>query len=216
MELLEQLDWQVPHHIIVPGGNLGNCSALGKGLEELRELGMIASLPKLSVIQAEGANALVRTMRESGGKSLVPVRAETAATAIRIGNPVSWKKAVRVLQSTGGRCEQVSEAEIAMAKAEIGGDGIGCEPASAVTLAGLKKLVHQGFVRPHESVVLVLTGHVLKDPEYTLKFHRGELLPEAPEVERRQLQSHRRAPIPLEPEVDSVLRVLEAAEKAHD
>ena len=213
IELLEQLDWQVPDHIIVPGGNLGNCSALGKGLEELRSLGLIETLPKLSVIQAEGANALVRTVRETGGKRLVAVQAETAATAIRIGNPVSWKKAVRVLEVTAGRCEQVSEAEIAVAKAEIGGDGVGCEPASAVTLAGLKKLVRQGFVQPHERVVLVLTGHLLKDPEYTLKFHRRELLSEAAESERRSLDAYRRAPLEVEPEVEAVLRVLEAAEK---
>ena len=213
VELLEQLDWQVPHHIIVPGGNLGNCSALGKGLEELRRLGVIHSLPRLSVIQAEGANALVRTLREKAGKELVPVRAETAATAIRIGNPVSWKKAVRVLEFTGGRCEQVSETEIAIAKAEIGRDGVGCEPASAVTLAGLKKLVRLGFVQLHERVVLVLTGHLLKDPEYTLKFHRRELLPETPEAERRRLDPYRRAPLEVEPKVEAVLRVLEAAEK---
>ncbi len=214
LELLEQLDWQVPDHIIVPGGNLGNCSALGKGLEELRRLGLIQSLPKLSVIQAEGANALVRTLRETGGQRLVPVRAETAATAIRIGNPVSWKKAVRVLESTGGRCEQVSEAEIAIAKAEIGSDGVGCEPASAVTLAGLKKLVRQGFVHHQERVVLVLTGHLLKDPEYTLNFHRRELLPETAEDQRGRLDPYRRAPLEVEPSVEAVLRVLEAAEKS--
>jgi len=213
IELLEQLDWEVPDHLIVPGGNLGNCSALGKGLEELRSLGLIHTLPKLSVIQAEGANALVRTVREQGGKQLVTVKAETAATAIRIGNPVSWKKAVRVLESTGGRCEQVSEAEIAIAKAEIGSDGVGCEPASAVTQAGLKKLVRQGFVHRPQRVVLVLTGHLLKDPEYTLKFHRRELLTEAAEGERERLDPYRRAPLEVEPEVEAVLRVLEKAEK---
>ena len=102
LELLEQLDWQVPDHIIVPGGNLGNSSAIGKALLEMRDLGLIAKLPKLSVIQAEGANALVRTLREAAGKHLVSVQAETRATAIRIGNPASWKKAVRVLDATGG------------------------------------------------------------------------------------------------------------------
>ena len=215
IELLEQLEWQVPDHIVVPGGNLGNCSALGKGLEELRDLGLINTLPRLSVIQAEGANALVRTMREAGGKRLISVQAETAATAIRIGTPVSWKKAVRVLESTGGRCEQVSEAEIAIAKAEIGSDGVGCEPASAVTLAGLKKLVRQGFVQRQERVVLILTGHLLKDPEYTLKFHRRELLSDAAEKERTVLDSYRHAPLVVEPNVDAVLRTLEQAEKTN-
>ena len=164
IEILEQLNWEVPDHIIVPGGNLGNSSALGKALIELKELGLISRLPKLSIIQAHGANPLFRSMKESGGKSIQPMSADTFATAIRIGNPASWKKAVRVLQSTGGACEEVSEVEIALAKAEIGSDGIGCEPASAVTLAGLKKLVRSGFVKAHDTTVLVLTGHVLKDP----------------------------------------------------
>src|SRR5881392_2417152 len=147
LELLEQFDWQVPDHVIVPGGNLANSSALGKAFLEMKDLGLISTLPRISIIQAEGANPLVRTLREAGGKELVRVRAETMATAIRIGSPASWKKAVRVLQATNGTVEEVSEAEIALAKAEIGADGIGCEPASAVTLAGLKKLVDHGFVR---------------------------------------------------------------------
>src|SRR5207302_7851321 len=104
----------------------------------------ISRLPKLSIIQAEGANPLVRMVRDKKTE-LTPVEAETMATAIRIGNPASWKKAVRVLETTGGAVEQVSEVEIAEAKAEIGADGIGCEPASAVTLAGLKQLGKQGF-----------------------------------------------------------------------
>jgi threonine synthase len=166
-------------------------------------------LPKISIIQAEGANALVRTVRETGGKKLIPVQAETAASAIRIGNPASWKKAVRVLEISGGTVEQVSEAEIALAKAEIGSDGIGCEPASAVTLAGLKKLVQAGFVRQADGVVLILTGHLLKDPEYTLKFHRGELFTmDDAEV----LRSQQRAPIALEANADAVIASLRKAE----
>ena len=213
-ELMEQFDWQPPDHVIVPGGNLGNSSALGKAFGEMKDLGLISGLPKLSVIQAEGANALVRTVREKGGKELVSVHAETLATAIRIGNPASWKKAVRVLEASGGTVEQVSEVEIALAKAEIGADGIGCEPASAVTLAGLKKLVKQGFVKANESVVLVLTGHLLKDPDFTLKFHRGDLFAGTPhEKEAAVLAPRQRAPIVLEASVDAVLKTLEAAEK---
>jgi threonine synthase len=216
-ELLEQLDWQPPDHIIVPGGNLGNSSAIGKALLEMHDLGLISRLPKLSIIQAEGANALVRTLRENGGKSLITVQAETAATAIRIGNPASWKKAIRVLQATGGACEQVSEVEIARAKAEIGAEGIGCEPASAVTLAGLKKLLKQGFVKPGESVVLVLTGHLLKDPGFTMEFHRGELFPSTPESDSAvsELQSLRRPPIVLDATLDAVIRALEQQEKSN-
>jgi threonine synthase len=214
LELLEQFDWQPPDHIIVPGGNLGNSSAIGKALIEMRDLGLISRLPKLSVIQADGANALVRTLREAGGKRLVSVQAETRATAIRIGNPASWKKAVHVLEATGGACEQVAEIEIAQAKAEIGAEGIGCEPASAVTLAGLKKLVKQGFVKPDESVVLVLTGSLLKDPDFTMEFHRGDLFKgTAGESASAALNPLRRPPIVLDATLDAVMRALEQAGK---
>ena len=214
-ELLEQMEWQPPDHIIVPGGNLGNSSAIGKALLEMRDLGLIPRLPKLWVIQAEGANALVRTLREAGGKRLVSVQAETRATAIRIGNPASWEKAVKVLQATGGACEQVSEVEIALAKAEIGAEGIGCEPASAVTLAGLKKLLQQGFVKREESVVLILTGNLLKDPDFTMDFHRGSLFQGAAhESENTQLKPFRHPPVVLEATLDAVIQALDQAEKS--
>lgn len=212
LELLEQLGWELPDHIIVPGGNLGNSSAIGKALLEMRELGLIARLPKLSVIQAEGANALVRTLREGAGKRLISVSADTRATAIRIGNPASWKKAAHVLEATGGACEQVTELEIAQAKAEIGAEGIGCEPASAVTLAGLKKLARQGFVKPSETVVLVLTGNLLKDPDFTIDFHRGELFKD--QAQEGSLDALRHPPIVLDANLDSVVRILEQAEKS--
>ena len=212
-ELLEQLNWEPPDHIIVPGGNLANSSAIGKALREMKQLGFISRLPKVSVIQAEGANPLVRTIRETNGEKLVPVRAETLATAIRIGNPASWKKALRVIRETEGTVEQVSEIEIASAKAEIGAEGIGCEPASAVTLAGLKKFVKQGFVKPNELVVLVLTGHLMKDAEFTLKFHRGDLFAGTPqESDSRVLRPQQRAPLLLEPNVEAVIELLRSAE----
>jgi threonine synthase len=215
IELLEQLDWQPPDHIIVPGGNLGNSSAIGKALLEMCDLGLISRLPKVSVIQAEGANALARTLRESGGKHLVSVQPETRATAIRIGNPASWKKAVHVIEATSGACEQVSEIEIAQAKAEIGAEGIGCEPASAVTLAGLKKLLQKKFVKPEETVVLVLTGNLLKDPDYTIEFHRGELFKEVLSAGAGgQLSALRRPPIVLDASLDAILHTLDQAEKS--
>jgi threonine synthase len=214
LELLEQLEWTPPDHIIVPGGNLGNSSAIGKALVEMRDLGLISQLPKLSVIQAAGANALAQTAR-AGGKQLITVQPDTRATAIRIGNPASWKKAVNVLESTGGACEEVSEIEIAQAKAEIGAEGIGCEPASAVTLAGLKKLLQRGFVKPDETVVLVLTGHSLKDPDYTIDFHRGELFQGSPdESAAAVLNPLRRPPIVLDATPDAVLRTLDQAERS--
>jgi threonine synthase len=177
-EIAEAFDWNVPDHLIVPGGNLGNSSALGKGFRELRELGLTARMPRISVIQAAGANPLVRSLEENHGMDLQPVEAHTRATAIRIGNPASWRKAVRVIQDTDGWCLDVSEAEIAIAKTELGAEGLGCEPASAVTLAGLKKLCARGAIASSETVVLVLTGHTLKDADYTIDFHRGTLLKE--------------------------------------
>ena len=214
-ELLEQMDWQAPEHLICPGGNLANASALAKGFAEARQLGLIARVPRISIIQAEGANPLYRAMQKSGGRTLVPVEAETRASAIRIGNPASWQKAVRVLQGTGGWCEQVSEAEIAQAKAEIGAEGIGCEPASAVTLAGLKKLVAAGHVSSEERVVLLLTGHTLKDADYTIQYHRGELLSAAEEASlsgsaRAANTLLKRPPIVLDANRDAILPVLDS------
>ena len=213
-EILEQTDWQVPHHLIVPGGNLANSSALSKGFAELQKLGFISRVPRISIIQAEGANPLFRSIQEWGGAKLEPVVAETRASAIRIGNPASWRKAVHSLLSTGGWCEQVSEREIAMAKAQIGAEGIGCEPASAVTLAGLQKLVQSGRVGRDETAVLLLTGHTLKDPEYTLQFHRGELFTADEESkfsasELKATASLQREPWVLDAEVDQVLLTLD-------
>lgn len=213
-ELLEQMDWQVPEHVIVPGGNLANSSALAKGFVEMRQLGLISRLPRISIIQAEGANPLFTSMQQNGGKELTPVKAETRASAIRIGNPASWRKAVHALQSTGGWCEQVSEREIAIAKAEIGAEGIGCEPASAVTLAGLKKLVGNGRVGTEERAVLILTGHTLKDSDYTIHFHRDELFAESEQVamsrsERESIAELSKPPLVLDADIDNILRTLD-------
>jgi threonine synthase len=213
IELMEQLEWEPPDHIIVPGGNLGNSSAIGKALLEMRHLKLIDRLPKLSIIQAQGANPFYRSVKEFGGKKIEPMTADTQATAIQIGNPASWKKALRVLRETAGEVEQVTEMEIAEAKAEIGADGIGCEPASAVTLAGLKKLRNQGFVKQGESVVLILTGHLLKDPDFTIKFHRGDLFQKAPSQPTAQTSPLQRAPIVLDADLGAVIAVLDAAER---
>jgi threonine synthase len=210
-EIAEELDWQVPDHLIVPGGNLANSSALGKGFLEMKHLGITTRVPKITIIQAEGANPLYLSLRDHAGQSLEPIEANTRASAIRIGNPASWRKAGRVVIETGGYCEQVSEAEIAIAKAEIGQEGIGCEPASAVTLAGLKKLIWQGKIMRSESVVLLLTGHLLKDSDYTIDFHRGTLL--ATEETRgweRELAEKRRMTRSLEASPEAVLQELEA------
>lgn len=204
IELCEQLDWQVPDHVVVPGGNLANGSALGKGFAELKHLGFINRVPKISVIQAEGANPLFQWFTNAE-KMLRPVTADTRATAIRIGNPASWRKAARIIEATGGWCESVSENEIALAKAQIGAEGIGCEPASAVTLAGTRKLVSAGRIDPGERVVLILTGHTLKDPEYTIDFHKDLLATGMADAD-----PYRKPPLVLEAEESAVLRALEA------
>ncbi len=214
IEIAEQMEWQVPDHIIVPGGNLANGAALGKGFREMYALGLTSRLPRISVIQAQGANPLYTSMMQFNGERMEPVQADTRASAIRIGNPASWRKTVHTLQETHGFCEQVSEQEIAMAKAEIGAEGIGCEPASAVTFAGLKKLCVQGKVRRDESVVLILTGNTLKDSEYTIDFHRGTLLKDAEMAalsakEKDTVHRLARPPVLLESTPEAVLRQME-------
>ncbi|HUB50636.1 MAG TPA: threonine synthase [Terracidiphilus sp.] len=211
-EIAESFDWNVPDHLIVPGGNLGNSSALGKGFRELKELGLVARVPKISVIQAAGANPLVRSLADSKGERIEPVEAHTRATAIRIGNPASWRKAARVIQETGGWCLDVTEAEIAIAKAELGAEGLGCEPASAVTLAGFKKLRMQNLIHSGDTVVLVLTGHTLKDADYTIDFHRGSLLQVEEKVgAEREIEALRRNAIVTDAAPEAVLAAMKGA-----
>jgi len=171
-ELMEQRAWRPPDYIVVPGGNLGNASAIGKGLRELKELGFIEKVSRILVIQAAGANPFYRTL-EAGSPALVPVGApDTEATAIRIGHPANWKKAKRVLEWSGGFCESVTDEEIFDAKRVLAEDGVGCEPASAATVAGVRKLVRAGKIERHADVVCVLTGNQLKDTEYIMR-HRS-------------------------------------------
>jgi threonine synthase len=181
-EMLDQRDWRVPDWVVLPGGNLGNVSAFGKGLREAKDAGLIHRLPRLAVIQAEGSAPFydfVHTLVNTGASEFHPVaKPETLATAIRIGDPVSWPKALHEINSTSGVVEKVSEQEIADAKAIIGRCGIGCEPASAATLAGIRKLTAAGVIEREADVVAVLTGNVLKDPDYIYKYHTGKL--EAP------------------------------------
>jgi threonine synthase len=175
-EMLDQRDWKAPDWVVLPGGNLGNTSAFGKGLRELKALGLIDRLPKLAVIQAEGSAPFYNLMRSADRTHLNAVaHPETLATAIKIGDPVSWPKALFEVTTSGGVVEKVSEQEIADAKAVIGRCGIGCEPASAATLAGIRKLTANGVMRADSDVVAVLTGNVLKDPSYIHQYHTGVL-----------------------------------------
>jgi threonine synthase len=175
IELLDQLDWSVPDWVVMPGGNLGNASAFGKGFIEAHNLGLIPRLPRVAVVQASGSAPFYEFWKDTQ-KGFHPVtHPQTLATAIRIGDPVSWPKALRVIQETGGVVEVATEEEIADAKAVIGKSGIGCEPASAATLAGIRKLVERGVIGRGENVLAVLTGNVLKDPDYIYRYHTGAL-----------------------------------------
>ena len=179
-ELMMQRDWQVPDHVVVPGGNMGNSSALGKGFAEMKRMGLIDHVPKLSIVQAEGAAPLAQLFSKLGQSNRAPEietvsNPKTLATAIKIGAPISWKKALRAVLQSGGNVISVTEQELADAKAMIGREGIGCEPASAATVAGIKKLTAAGKIGKNEAVVAVLTGNVLKDPDYVAHYHRGTL-----------------------------------------
>ncbi|MBZ5578496.1 MAG: threonine synthase [Acidobacteriia bacterium] len=174
-EMMDQRDWRSPDWVVLPGGNLGNVSAFGKALREMKDLGLIDRLPRLAVIQAEGAAPFYRLMRRKARRLSAVVHPETLATAIKIGDPVSWPKARHEVSTSQGTVEKVTEQQIADAKAVIGRCGIGCEPASAATLAGIRKLTASGVIAKDADVVAVLTGNVLKDPDYIYRYHTGAL-----------------------------------------
>lgn len=227
LHLFEQLDWKIPDRIVVPGGNLGNSSSYGKALMELKELGFIDKVPRLTIIQAAGASPLYRTL-VSSSRDLVPVdHAFTLASAIKIGKPISWKKAVRALEFSDGWCDVVTEQEIADAKAVLGRDGIGCEPASATTVAGLRKLMAMSRVGdpritidPDEEIVAILTGNQLKDPDYTVNYHLDNLYEEAAYetiLVRKRGKLHStfaNRPIQVEADKDRIIELLGLQRKA--
>ena len=209
IEMMEQCDWRAPDWVVLPGGNLGNSSAFGKALHEMRELGLIDRLPRLAVIQAEHSSPfydLFVSSDKSALKSLA--QPSTLATAIKIGNPVSWKKALRAIRWTDGVVERVSELEIADAKAVIGRDGIGCEPASAATLAGARRLVASGVIAPSSDVVAVLTGNLLKDPNYTIAYHTNSLAIDALGKRRAIEGSFTNKPVRVAADKEEIKRLL--------
>jgi len=205
-ELLDQRDWHAPDWIVLPGGNLGNVSAFGKALREARALGLIDRIPRLAVVQAEGAAPFYDFVAQ-GGEFHPVEKPETLATAIRIGDPVSWPKALHEVRSSCGVVEKVTEQEIADAKAQIGRCGIGCEPASAATLAGIRKLTGRGIIDRGADVVAVLTGNLLKDPDYIYKYHTDQL--EAPGgVRIRSTFGNKPVVVPNDPDrIAELLRV---------
>jgi threonine synthase len=198
LELLQQLSWESPDWIIFPAGNLRNPAAFGKALREARAWGLIDRLPRLAAVQAAGAAPFARSFAE-GFVERHRVKAATVATAIKIGNPASYDRAVVAIRETNGVVLSVPDAELLEAKAAIDASGVGCEPASAVSLAGLRQLVRSGEVKPTDRVVAVLTGHILKDPDLLLRYHQ-ETEPPPPGANR---------PVEIEPTLAAVERVLQ-------
>ena len=198
-ELIEQLDWSPPDWIALPAGNLGNTAAFGKALREARALGLISNVPRIAAIQAAGAAPFAKSFAADFAERL-RVEPETIATAIRIGAPASWNRAVRSIRETSGVVESVTDDEILEAKAIIDASGIGCEPASAASVAGVAKLRRAGTIREGESVVAVLTGHLLKDPGAVVAYHQdAEPRPE-----------HANRPIEIDANLADVERVLKS------
>ena len=169
-EICEQLNYEAPDRIIIPVGNAGNISAVWKGLEEFYELGLIKKLPKMTGIQAVGSAPIAQAIKANSEKIIPVEHPETIATAIRIGAPVSWKKALNAIRESGGTAETVTDDEILDAQKTLARtEGIFVEPASASSLAGLKKLVNNGIIRKNEHVACITTGHGLKDPDTAIK-----------------------------------------------
>lgn len=173
-ELLQQLGWNPPDWIALPAGNLGNTAAFGKALREAHALGLIARVPRLLAVQAAGAAPFARSFA-GGFATRETVHAETVATAIRIGDPASWDRAVRSIRETNGVVTAVSDEEILDAKAVVDASGVGCEPASAASVAGVRQMVARGVIGASEHVVAVLTGHLLKDPDAVTEYHIAPL-----------------------------------------
>ncbi len=226
--ILEARNWQSPDWIIVPGGNLGNCSAFGKAFMELKSLGLIDRIPRLAVINAAGANTLNQLythggMRWNGGRydhqkvrnlyagmDEANYKAHTVASAIEISRPVNLPKALRALDVMNGVVREIDDETILEHRAMVARFGFGCEPASAASVAGLHQLRDEGVIADDEEVVCILTGHELKDPNVTVKYHTGLDTKAAESLAPRHEPSGRLSnqPIPVPDEIDAIIRVL--------
>ncbi len=171
-EILQGFRWQPPDWIVLPAGNLGNTAAFGKALYEAKQLGLVDRIPRIAAVQAEGASPFYQSYQNNFTERKT-MKANTIASAIRIGNPVSYPRAIRTLGWTDGIVTAVNDDEIMNTKAIIDGAGIGCEPASAASVAGTRKLIAKGVIKPDETVVAILTGNLLKDPDATVNYHTG-------------------------------------------
>ncbi len=233
--VLEALNWEVPDWIVVPGGNLGNSSAFGKAFAELLRLGLISRVPRLAIINSTGADTLYQLVEkhklawqagnvddqliddyysklEEQGK-----RASTVASAIEINRPVNLKKALRALEVCSGLVRAVSDDEILEAKARIGQGGIGCEPASAASVAGVRMLREEGLISAHDRVVAILTGHMLKDPLIAVDYHtlpEGELAKKYRAYNLSGRAPAKNMPVQVENDLDKILEVLNKLEES--
>src|SRR5215472_9553151 len=202
IEIVQQFDWQVPDWIVIPGGNLGNVSALGAGFLMLRELGLIRRLPRIAVAQAESANPLYAAFTR-GFDTLQPMAAQpTLATAIKIGNPVSYARAVRTLLAVDGIVEQASEAELADAAARADLTGMFSDPHTGVALAALEKLVRRGEIKPHQRTVVISTANGLKFADFKVRYHEGDL------AEYGVKPRYARRPVELPADLEAVKRAV--------
>lgn len=217
--VLEGLNWEIPDWIVVPGGNLGNSSAFGKAFMELKHLGLIDRVPRLAVINAQGANTLYQLVEKQGlcwndgnpDSTLIDSfyhnmdaenhRANTLASAIEINRPVNLKKCLRALDFCDGVVREVDDHQILAGKAQVGAGGFGCEPASGASVAGAKLLREQGVIAPSDRVVCILTGHQLKDPNATVNYHSGQPAPE-----------FQNAPIVVENDFGKIMEVIDTIE----
>jgi threonine synthase len=226
--ILEARDWEPPDWIIVPGGNLGNCSAFGKAFAEMKQLGLVKKIPRLAVINAAGANTLYHIFHEKNvtwndgrydaetiqkhyaAMDESNYQAHTIASAIEIGRPVNLPKALRALSIMNGVVRQVTDDEILESRAMVARFGFGCEPASAAGVAGLQKLMAEKVISPSDTVVCILTGHELKDPNATVKYHTGidmkSVQDLAPRVEPHGKLSNR--PVPVDDNLTAIVRAM--------
>jgi threonine synthase len=226
--VLEALNWESPDWIIVPGGNLGNCSAFGKAFAELKELGLIKKIPRLAIVNASGANTLNelvsrRGLKWNGGEYDAKIvqghyaaldesnyRPHTVASAIEISRPVNLPKALRALEIMNGVTLEVSDEEILEHRAMVARFGFGCEPASAASVAGLHRLRESQTIGRDEQVVCILTGHELKDANATVKYHTGVDLSAVQEIAPRTKPHGRLAnpPVEVEDDLDAIIEAM--------
>jgi threonine synthase len=224
--VLEALNWEAPDWIVVPGGNLGNTSAFGKAFMELSELKLIPRVPKLAVVNAAGANTFYQLYKKQGlrwnqgrfSTDLIDAhyqaldrsnqRARTLASAIEINRPVNLPKALRALEFCGGTVTEVTDEEILDAKAKVAATGLGCEPASAASVAGTRKLRAERTIVASDHVACILTGHALKDPAATIAYHG---LPSASFEHHGRAGTYANPPRQVANDLDEIIRVIEAS-----